>query len=53
MSFHTIFMTIVMGGMITITKDHMIMVVEFCNIKFNSSRGTHPTIEIQNFKYKL
>jgi len=41
------------GWMITITKDHMIMVVEFCNIKFNSSSGTHPTIEIQNFKYKL
>jgi hypothetical protein len=41
------------GWMITITKYHMIMVVEFCNIKFNSSRGTHPTIEIQILKYKL
>ncbi len=40
-------------SMITITKDHMIMVVEFCSIKFNSSRGTHPTIEIQILKYKL
>lgn len=41
------------GWMITITKDHMIMVVEFCNAKFNSSCGIHPTIEIQFLKYKL
>jgi hypothetical protein len=38
---------------ITITKDHMIMVVEFCNINFKSSWGTHPTIEIQILNYKL
>jgi hypothetical protein len=41
------------GWMITITKFHMIMVVEFCNIKFNNSCGTHPTIDIQILKYKL